>query len=185
MLIRYRLQTDWLFYTTAAITQPEVPTYQKVRIRLYASFDKVQFYCHKVSNIICNAGKLELHDKIDSIASTNQSTDKRCTSRGAYKNSPYLPSPTPTSDTMSMDVKEWQQIKGWVDEALAEARLGLAEGGIPIGSVLADPRTGEVVSRGRNLRVQASFILGYSIEGSAKRGIPGCVNATGKVRKKW
>ena len=56
---------------------------------------------------------------------------------------------------MSMDVAEWQQIKGWVDEALAEARLGLAEGGIPIGSVIADPRTGEVVSRGRNLRVQA------------------------------
>ena len=56
---------------------------------------------------------------------------------------------------MSMDVTEWQQIKGWVDEALAEARLGLSEGGIPIGSVLADPRSGEVVARGRNLRVQA------------------------------
>ena len=55
---------------------------------------------------------------------------------------------------MSMDVTEWQQIKGWVDEALAEARLGLAEGGIPIGSVLADPRSGEVVARGHNLRVQ-------------------------------
>ena len=54
-----------------------------------------------------------------------------------------------------MDVKEWQQIKGWMDEALAEARLGLEEGGIPIGSVLADPRSGEVVSRGHNLRVQA------------------------------
>ena len=54
-----------------------------------------------------------------------------------------------------MDVAEWQQIKGWVDEALAEARLGLAEGGIPIGSVLADPRSGEVVARGHNLRVQA------------------------------
>ena len=55
---------------------------------------------------------------------------------------------------MSMDVTEWQQIKGWVDEALAEARLGLSEGGIPIGSVLADPRSGEVVSRGHNLRVK-------------------------------
>jgi creatinine deaminase len=37
--------------------------------------------------------------------------------------------------------------------AIAEARLGLAEGGIPIGSVLADFE-GNIVSRGHNLRVQ-------------------------------
>ncbi|HEV3039698.1 MAG TPA: nucleoside deaminase [Candidatus Angelobacter sp.] len=38
-------------------------------------------------------------------------------------------------------------------EAIAEARLGLAEGGIPIGSILAD-FDGRIVSRGHNLRVQ-------------------------------
>ena len=38
-------------------------------------------------------------------------------------------------------------------EALAEARAGLAEGGLPIGSVLADS-AGRIVSRGHNLRVQ-------------------------------
>lgn len=38
-------------------------------------------------------------------------------------------------------------------EAIAEARLGLSEGGIPIGSVLADS-SGMIVSRGHNLRVQ-------------------------------
>jgi cytosine/creatinine deaminase len=38
-------------------------------------------------------------------------------------------------------------------EALAEARLGLKEGGLPIGSVLADSK-GRIVARGRNLRVQ-------------------------------
>ena len=38
-------------------------------------------------------------------------------------------------------------------EAITEARLGLAEGGIPIGSVLADAN-GKIVSRGHNLRVQ-------------------------------
>jgi len=38
-------------------------------------------------------------------------------------------------------------------EALAEARKGLAEGGLPIGSVLAD-RQGQIVARGHNLRVQ-------------------------------
>ncbi|HVP52752.1 MAG TPA: nucleoside deaminase [Terriglobales bacterium] len=38
-------------------------------------------------------------------------------------------------------------------EALAEAKLGLQEGGLPIGSVLADA-AGRVVARGRNLRVQ-------------------------------
>ena len=38
-------------------------------------------------------------------------------------------------------------------EAIAEAKLGLAEGGIPIGSVLADS-AGKIISRGHNLRVQ-------------------------------
>ncbi len=38
-------------------------------------------------------------------------------------------------------------------EALAEARAGLREGGLPIGSVLADA-SGRIVSRGHNLRVQ-------------------------------
>jgi cytosine deaminase len=38
-------------------------------------------------------------------------------------------------------------------EALAEARAGLAEGGLPIGSVLADS-AGRIVARGHNLRVQ-------------------------------
>ena len=40
-----------------------------------------------------------------------------------------------------------------LSEAIAEARRGLAEGGIPIGSVLADS-TGKIISRGHNLRVQ-------------------------------
>lgn len=38
-------------------------------------------------------------------------------------------------------------------EALSEARAGLAEGGLPIGSVLADARD-QIVARGHNLRVQ-------------------------------
>lgn len=38
-------------------------------------------------------------------------------------------------------------------EAIAEARKGLAEGGIPIGSALADAE-GNVLARGHNLRVQ-------------------------------
>ena len=39
-------------------------------------------------------------------------------------------------------------------EALAEARTELAEGGLPIGSVLADAQ-GRIVARGHNLRVQS------------------------------
>jgi creatinine deaminase len=38
-------------------------------------------------------------------------------------------------------------------QAIAEARKGLAEGGIPIGSILADAG-GKVLARGHNLRVQ-------------------------------
>lgn len=39
-------------------------------------------------------------------------------------------------------------------EAIREAEQGLAEGGLPIGSVLAEMRTGTIVARGHNLRVQ-------------------------------
>jgi len=41
-----------------------------------------------------------------------------------------------------------------LQEALEEARLGLSEGGLPIGSVLADT-AGRVIARGHNLRVQS------------------------------
>jgi creatinine deaminase len=41
-----------------------------------------------------------------------------------------------------------------LQEALAEAKRGLSEGGLPIGSVLAD-EGGRVVARGHNLRVQS------------------------------
>jgi creatinine deaminase len=41
-----------------------------------------------------------------------------------------------------------------LQEALAEAKQGLSEGGLPIGSVLAD-EGGRVVARGHNLRVQS------------------------------
>ena len=40
-----------------------------------------------------------------------------------------------------------------IQEALREARSGLAEGGLPIGSVLADEQ-GRIVAQGHNLRVQ-------------------------------
>jgi cytosine deaminase len=40
-----------------------------------------------------------------------------------------------------------------LQEALVEARLGLAEGGIPIGAALFDA-SGRLVGRGRNRRVQ-------------------------------
>jgi cytosine deaminase len=41
-----------------------------------------------------------------------------------------------------------------LQEALEEAKKGLSEGGLPIGSVLAD-RQGKIVARGHNLRVQS------------------------------
>lgn len=40
-----------------------------------------------------------------------------------------------------------------LNEAIAEAQAGLAEGGLPIGSVLASA-DGEIIARGHNLRVQ-------------------------------
>ena len=41
-----------------------------------------------------------------------------------------------------------------LQEALQEAKTGLREGGLPIGSVLAD-RSGHILARGHNLRVQS------------------------------
>ncbi|MFM9027152.1 MAG: deaminase, partial [Bacteroidota bacterium] len=40
----------------------------------------------------------------------------------------------------------------FMKEAIAEARLGWDEGGIPIGSVMV--RNGEIIGRGHNQRVQ-------------------------------
>jgi cytosine/creatinine deaminase len=42
-----------------------------------------------------------------------------------------------------------------LSEAIEEAERGLRDGGLPIGSVLAD-RQGRIVARGHNLRVQTS-----------------------------
>ncbi len=42
-----------------------------------------------------------------------------------------------------------------LDVALAEAKLGLSEGGVPIGAALFD-RNGTLLGRGRNRRVQVN-----------------------------
>jgi cytosine deaminase len=45
----------------------------------------------------------------------------------------------------------------FMNEALAEARAGLAEGGIPIGCVLV--RNGQVIARGHNRRIQRNSVI--------------------------
>ncbi|MGW1542447.1 nucleoside deaminase [Streptomyces sp. NPDC002309] len=45
------------------------------------------------------------------------------------------------------------QARAWLATAVAEARAGLAEGGIPIGAALYGP-DGSLLGRGRNRRVQ-------------------------------
>ncbi|CAF0754283.1 unnamed protein product [Adineta steineri] len=45
----------------------------------------------------------------------------------------------------------------FMTEALAEARAGLNEGGIPIGCVLV--RNGEIIARGHNRRIQRSSVI--------------------------
>ena len=47
-----------------------------------------------------------------------------------------------------------EQDQAALDAAIEEAEKGLAEGGIPIGSVLMDP-SGTIVARGHNMRVQS------------------------------
>ncbi len=55
--------------------------------------------------------------------------------------------------------------------AIEEAQIGLAEGGIPIGSVLV--RNGEVIARGRNKRVQE--------QNPILHGEMDCLNNAGRV----
>lgn len=54
---------------------------------------------------------------------------------------------------MRQAASEMMRASELLREALAEARAGLREGGVPIGSVLADGG-GRIVARGHNLRVQ-------------------------------
>lgn len=42
----------------------------------------------------------------------------------------------------------------WMSAAIEQAEKSWSEGGIPIGSVLAHPQTGEIVAQGHNQRVQ-------------------------------
>ena len=42
----------------------------------------------------------------------------------------------------------------WMSAAIEQAEKSWSEGGIPIGSVLAHPQTGEIVARGHSQRVQ-------------------------------
>lgn len=48
----------------------------------------------------------------------------------------------------------------FLEAAIAEARLGLAEGGIPIGSVLVCD--GEIIGRGHNQRVQRGSVIHHA-----------------------
>jgi len=60
---------------------------------------------------------------------------------------------TPASAVTLVDSPENRSMHaGFMKEAIAEARVGLAEGGLPIGSVLV--RDGKVIARGHNRRVQ-------------------------------
>jgi cytosine/creatinine deaminase len=51
--------------------------------------------------------------------------------------------------------------KALLEQALEEARKGLREGGLPIGSVLADS-AGEIIARGHNLRVQTGDPIAHA-----------------------
>ncbi|HTS07639.1 MAG TPA: nucleoside deaminase [Candidatus Eisenbacteria bacterium] len=54
----------------------------------------------------------------------------------------------------SRPYRKFMDYHALLHEALAEATTGLSEGGLPIGSVLAD-KQGRIVARGHNLRMQA------------------------------
>lgn len=71
-----------------------------------------------------------------------------------------------------MDALTDESTGAFMDAALDEARLGLAEGGIPIGSVLVID--GRIVARGHNRRVQrGSVVLHAEMD---------CLESAGRLR---
>ncbi|MEX0759917.1 MAG: nucleoside deaminase [Tistlia sp.] len=52
-----------------------------------------------------------------------------------------------------------EEDRRWLEEAFEQARLGLEEGGIPIGAVLT--RDGRLAARGRNRRVQQNDLTAH------------------------
>ncbi|KAK0201883.1 cytosine deaminase [Desarmillaria ectypa] len=64
-----------------------------------------------------------------------------------------------------------RDLKG-MQHAIEQARIGFAEGGIPIGAALIDD-TGEVIAVGRNRRVQENSAI--------KHGETDCLNAAGRL----
>jgi creatinine deaminase len=54
---------------------------------------------------------------------------------------------------------EWR-IDNFLEAAIEEARIGLREGGVPIGSVLVCD--GEIIGRGRNQRVQRGSVIHHA-----------------------
>ena len=68
-------------------------------------------------------------------------------------------------------IKKQNKMDQFMQIAINEAKAGLAEGGIPIGSVLV--RNGEVLAKGRNKRVQE--------ENPILHGEMDCLNNAGRI----
>lgn len=64
------------------------------------------------------------------------------------------------------------ELDHFLKEAIAEARAGLAQGGVPIGSVLV--RDGKIIGRGHNQRVQKSDPTAH--------GEIDCLRQAGRIR---
>ncbi|QGK69695.1 nucleoside deaminase [Allosaccharopolyspora coralli] len=59
-----------------------------------------------------------------------------------------------------MTAQERSSMRDWLAVALEQARIGLAEGGVPIGAALVDA-DGTILGRGRNRRVQDDDPTGH------------------------
>ena len=57
-----------------------------------------------------------------------------------------------SGDQIKFDLHIMADVSRWIQAALAEAKKGQEEGGLPIGSVMIDPETNRIVSTGHNLR---------------------------------
>jgi cytosine/creatinine deaminase len=79
---------------------------------------------------------------------------KRRNSAGCQAHDDYYRGGAPNELTQEMQ-REFDS--RCLDAAIAEARLGLAEGGVPVGAALAV--AGEVLATGRNRRVQLGSVI--------------------------
>ena len=132
-------------------------SFRSVNHRIRSRFGHGQQHGYSAAAETPSQRRIELQRKQQHSTITERELDLRAAPSRPFVLRGEKPVPTPRSSLVFLAL--WLILSGMdqkqlLREAVAEARKGLDEGGLPIGSVLADIN-GNIVARGHNLRVQS------------------------------